>query len=39
MLVVDDRIETGWTMTVAARLLRQAGAPAVLPFVLAVTAG
>jgi hypothetical protein len=26
-------------MTVAARLLRQAGAPAVLPLVLAVTAG
>ena len=39
MLVVDDRIDTGWTMTVAARLLREAGAPAVLPLVLAVTAG
>jgi len=39
LLVVDDRIETGWTMTVAARLLRQAGAPAVLPLALAVTAG
>jgi len=39
VLVVDDRIETGWTMTVAARLLRQAGAPGVLPFALAVTAG
>jgi len=39
VLVVDDRIETGWTMTVAARLLRQAGAPAVLPLALAVTAG
>ena len=39
VLVVDDRIETGWTMTVAARLLRQAGAPAVLPLVLAVTTG
>jgi ATP-dependent DNA helicase RecQ len=39
VLVVDDRVETGWTMTVAARLLRQAGAPAVLPLVLAVTAG
>ena len=39
MLLVDDRIDTGWTMTVAARLLRQAGAPAVLPFALAVTAG
>jgi ATP-dependent DNA helicase RecQ len=39
LLVVDDRIETGWTMTVAARLLREAGAPAVLPLALAVTAG
>jgi ATP-dependent DNA helicase RecQ len=39
VLLVDDRIETGWTMTVAARLLRQAGAAAVLPLVLAVTAG
>jgi ATP-dependent DNA helicase RecQ len=38
-LVVDDRIETGWTMTVAARLLRQAGARGVLPLALAVTAG
>ncbi len=37
LLVVDDRIETGWTMTVAAKLLRAAGAPAVLPFALAVT--
>ncbi|HUY51451.1 MAG TPA: DEAD/DEAH box helicase [Streptosporangiaceae bacterium] len=39
VLVVDDRIETGWTMTVAAKLLREAGAPGVLPLVLAVTAG
>ncbi|MFF5261078.1 RecQ family ATP-dependent DNA helicase [Actinomadura viridis] len=37
VLLVDDRIETGWTMTVAARHLREAGAPAVLPLVLAVT--
>jgi ATP-dependent DNA helicase RecQ len=37
VLLVDDRIETGWTMTVAARLLRQAGVPAVLPLALAVT--
>jgi ATP-dependent DNA helicase RecQ len=37
VLVVDDRIESGWTMTVAAKLLREAGATAVLPFVLAVT--
>jgi ATP-dependent DNA helicase RecQ len=39
VLLVDDRLETGWTMTVAARLLREAGATAVLPLVLAVTAG
>jgi ATP-dependent DNA helicase RecQ len=39
VLAIDDRIETGWTMTVAAKLLREAGAPAVLPLVLAVSAG
>ena len=39
VLLIDDRIETGWTITVAAKLLREAGAPAVLPLVLAVTAG
>jgi ATP-dependent DNA helicase RecQ len=35
VLVIDDRVETGWTMTVAARLLREAGARAALPLVLA----
>jgi ATP-dependent DNA helicase RecQ len=39
VLLVDDRIESGWTMTVAARLLRTAGAPAVLPLALATTTG
>jgi ATP-dependent DNA helicase RecQ len=39
VLLVDDRVETGWTMTVAARLLRQAGIPAVLPLALAITTG
>jgi ATP-dependent DNA helicase RecQ len=39
VLVIDDRIETGWTMTVVARLLQEAGAPAALPLVLAVTTG
>jgi ATP-dependent DNA helicase RecQ len=39
VLLVDDRIDTGWTMTVAARLVREAGAPAVLPLALAATAG
>jgi ATP-dependent DNA helicase RecQ len=39
VLVVDDRIETGWTMTVAARLIREAGASAALPLALAVSSG
>jgi ATP-dependent DNA helicase RecQ len=39
VLAVDDLVETGWTMTVAAKLLRDAGAPAVLPLALAVTTG
>lgn len=37
VLLVDDRIDTGWTMTVAAKLLRDTGVPAVLPFALATT--
>jgi ATP-dependent DNA helicase RecQ len=37
VLLVDDQIDTGWTMTVASKLLRDAGAPAVLPFALATT--
>jgi len=36
VLLVDDLVDSGWTMTVVARLLRQAGAPAVLPLVLAL---
>jgi len=39
VLLVDDQIDTGWTMTVAAMLLREAGAPAVLPLALGVVAG
>jgi ATP-dependent DNA helicase RecQ len=39
VLLIDDRIETGWTMTVAANQLREAGAPAVLPLAFAVTTG
>lgn len=35
VLLVDDYVDTGWTMALAARLLRQAGAPAVLPLSLA----
>ncbi|MCA2200992.1 RecQ family ATP-dependent DNA helicase [Streptomyces sp. SMS_SU21] len=36
VLLVDDYTETGWTLAVAARLLRRAGAQGVLPLVLAV---
>nr|WP_226355940.1 RecQ family ATP-dependent DNA helicase [Pseudonocardia sp. ICBG601] len=36
LLLVDDVVDSGWTMTVAARALRRAGAPEVLPLVLAV---
>ncbi|MDX6421380.1 MAG: ATP-dependent helicase RecQ, partial [Trebonia sp.] len=39
VLLVDDQIDTGWTMTVAVALLRDAGAPAVLPLALATTTG
>ncbi|WP_434056499.1 RecQ family ATP-dependent DNA helicase [Georgenia wangjunii] len=35
LVLVDDYTDSGWTITVAARLLRQAGAAAVSPFVLA----
>ncbi|CAN5802585.1 RecQ family ATP-dependent DNA helicase [soil metagenome] len=35
VLLVDDRIVTGWTVAVCARALRRAGATAVLPLVLA----
>ena len=36
VLLVDDLLDSGWTMTLAARLLRRSGAPAVLPLTLAV---
>ncbi|MFJ2304547.1 RecQ family ATP-dependent DNA helicase [Streptomyces sp. NPDC087787] len=36
LLLVDDFTETGWTLAVAARLLRRSGAQAVMPLVLAV---
>ncbi|WP_084963823.1 RecQ family ATP-dependent DNA helicase [Thermoactinospora rubra] len=35
VLLVDDRVDTGWTMTLGAALVRHAGAPSVLPFALA----
>lgn len=34
ILLVDEHYRSGWTMTVAAALLRDVGATAVLPFVL-----
>jgi ATP-dependent DNA helicase RecQ len=36
VLLVDDLADTGWTLAVVARMLRQAGATAVFPLVLAV---
>lgn len=36
VLLVDDLVDSRWTMTVAARELRLAGAPSVLPFALGV---
>lgn len=38
VLLVDDLIDSRWTMTVAGRQLRLAGATAVLPFALAMPA-
>ncbi|WP_459803380.1 RecQ family ATP-dependent DNA helicase [Herbidospora sp. RD11066] len=35
VLLVDDRADTGWTATLAAAQIRHAGAPQVLPLVLA----
>jgi ATP-dependent DNA helicase RecQ len=35
VLLVDDFTDSRWTLTVAARLLRQGGAPSVMPFALA----
>ena len=37
VLLVDDLVDSRWTMTVAGRLLKRAGARAVLPFALAAT--
>jgi ATP-dependent DNA helicase RecQ len=36
VLLVDDFADTGWTLAIAARMLRRAGATAVFPLVLAV---
>ncbi|MEV4193251.1 RecQ family ATP-dependent DNA helicase [Streptomyces toxytricini] len=37
VLLVDDSTDSGWTLAVAARLLRRAGSGEVLPLVLATT--
>jgi ATP-dependent DNA helicase RecQ len=36
VLLVDDLVDSGWTMVLAGRELRRAGAPGVLPLALAV---
>jgi ATP-dependent DNA helicase RecQ len=38
VLLVDDLVDSGWTMALAGRALLQAGAPGVLPLALAVAA-
>ncbi|MFI5913536.1 RecQ family ATP-dependent DNA helicase [Dactylosporangium sp. NPDC051541] len=38
VLLVDDMVDSGWTMALAARALNLAGAKGVLPFALALTA-
>lgn len=39
LLLVDDVVDTGWSLTVGAALLREAGAPEVLPLTLASSGG
>ncbi len=39
VLLVDDFVDSGWTMTLAARVLRRAGTAAVVPFALATVVG
>ncbi|HEU4348525.1 MAG TPA: RecQ family zinc-binding domain-containing protein, partial [Actinoplanes sp.] len=36
VLLVDDLVDSGWTMVLAGRTLRRAGAPGVMPLALAV---
>jgi ATP-dependent DNA helicase RecQ len=38
ILLVDDLVDSGWTMTLAGRALRRAGAKGVLPLALAISA-
>jgi ATP-dependent DNA helicase RecQ len=37
VLLVDDVVDSAWTLTLASALLRQAGTSAVYPFALAIT--
>jgi ATP-dependent DNA helicase RecQ len=37
VLLIDDYVDSGWTIALAARALRSAGAPMVLPFALALS--
>jgi len=37
VLLIDDMVDSGWTMTVLAALLRQHGSGRVYPFALAST--
>jgi ATP-dependent DNA helicase RecQ len=37
VLLVDDLVDSGWTMTLATRALRRAGVPSVIPFAIAAT--
>jgi ATP-dependent DNA helicase RecQ len=37
VLLVDDIVDSGWTMTIVAALLRQAGSGPVWPMALATT--
>jgi ATP-dependent DNA helicase RecQ len=37
VLLVDDLVDTGWTMAVVGRMLKAAGAGQVMPFALALT--
>ena len=36
VLLVDDLVDSGWTMVLAGRALRRAGAPGILPLALAI---
>jgi ATP-dependent DNA helicase RecQ len=38
VILVDDMTDSGWTLTVVARLLRNAGAAAVYPLALGIAA-